>query len=669
MARRLGLDRVGDILGNIASLRPRLSRRKALEASTLGMILVLAVIVRVIRVRWGPYMDAYDPLFQYRVTEYVVKNGYAAWFNWHDTLSWYPMGRDIAHSSYPGVPFSAAFVYQLLHILGFKVTVYNVCLYFPVLMGAITCVIIYFLGKDLGGGSVGLFSAFFLAISEAFISRTALGFFDTENIGVFGMAATVFFFLRSIYGNKPLTKRVAYAVGAGLFLGYLFASWGAARYVIGLLTLFLVVSLLLKLFDRRYLVSYGITMIVGFVIALFVPKLGMKFIQGVESMIVFTLIVMLAIYEFAKERLEERRVFILMGALLLLLVVGVFTLESLGVVRPIGAKFRRVLDPRGVTKPLFISVAEHKRSVWTSFFGSFGLTFTLGMLGSYFALKELDEKRLLGALFFASSVYFAGSMSRLALILSVPAALMASYGLKELMTPFIGLSRQSGDTRRRRRRSTAFGVNRELAIVFSIFIFVATLPTFWGTAESSYRPTSLASSAVPALLGGSYPQDWLQALVWMRDNLPEDAIVVSWWDYGYWIEAMANRTTLADGSTSNRTQIGNIGTIMMYNQSGSLPLLERYGATHVVVFYSFNPGNPQQQWPFGDNVKWSWMVQIGGLNLTEYVDERGSPTQRFQASTLNRLMTRQPDTAFKPVFTSEYSYVLIYEVDYEAGQT
>ncbi len=63
------------------------------------------------------------------------------------------------------------------------------------------------------------------------------------------------------------------------------------------------------------------------------------------------------------------------------------------------------------------------------------------------------------------------------------------------------------------------------------------------------------------------------------------------------------------------------------------------------------------------------MVQIGGLNLTEYVDERGSPTEKFQASTLNRLMTRQPDTAFKPVFVSEYSYVLIYEVDYEAGQT
>jgi asparagine N-glycosylation enzyme membrane subunit Stt3 len=113
MAKNIGQSRVGNLLGNITFFRPRLSRRKALEVSVLGMTLVLAIIFRVIRVRWGAYMDAFDPLFQYRVTEYVVKNGYAAWFTWHDTLSWYPMGRDIFLSSYPGVPFSAAFVYHL----------------------------------------------------------------------------------------------------------------------------------------------------------------------------------------------------------------------------------------------------------------------------------------------------------------------------------------------------------------------------------------------------------------------------------------------------------------------------------------------------------------------------------------------------------------------------
>ncbi len=60
--------------------------------------------------RWGDYLNEYDPFFWYRISEYIAKNGYAAYFTWHDTLSWYPQGRDIALSSYPGNPFSAVFL-------------------------------------------------------------------------------------------------------------------------------------------------------------------------------------------------------------------------------------------------------------------------------------------------------------------------------------------------------------------------------------------------------------------------------------------------------------------------------------------------------------------------------------------------------------------------------
>jgi dolichyl-diphosphooligosaccharide--protein glycosyltransferase len=670
MAKSLGQGRVGNLLGNITSLRPRLSRRKALEISVLGMTLVLAVVFRVIRVRWGAYLDAFDPLFQYRVTEYVVKNGYAAWFNWHDTLSWYPMGRDIFLSSYPGVPFSAAFIYNLLQALGFKVSVYNVCLYFPVLMSVVTCVTVYFLGKDLGGSSVGLFSAFFLAVSEAFISRTALGFFDTENIGIFGMAATALFFLRSIEEEKQTTGRVAYAVAAGLILGYIFASWGAARYVVGLLALFMIASVITNIFERRYIVSYAITMGVGFNIALFVPKLGLEYLLSIENVAVIFLIAFVVIYEFVRNRFERRKALMAMGGLLILLVVGVFALESLGVIRPLSGKILRVVDPRGASKsPLYESVAEHKRSAWSSFFGSFGLTFALGMLGTYFALTDPEEKGLYGAIFFVSSVYFAGVMSRLALILSVSGALMAAYGLKELITPFIELSGKREDTRRGRRGRTVFGVGKEFAVVFSVFIFVAALPAFWGTAESSYSPASIASSQVPVKLGGSYPQDWLQALSWLRDNTPEDAIVVSWWDQGYWIEAMANRTTLADGSTSNRRQIATIAEIMMFNETESIPLLQGYGADYIVVYQvNFNPSDPSKEWPFGYNAIWAQMVRIARLNMTDYIDENGYK-QKFLDSTLAKLMSVQPGPAFRLVYSSEYAFVLVYEIDYEADRT
>jgi dolichyl-diphosphooligosaccharide--protein glycosyltransferase len=659
--------RLNGVLGSVSSFRPRLNRNAALEASILGMVLVLAIIFRIMRVRWGPYLDAFDPLFQFRVTEHIVENGYSSFFTWHDTMSWWPWGRNIARSSFPGVPFSGAFVYQVLKTFGFNFTVHDVCLYFPVLMGVITCLVIYFLGKDLGGSSVGLFAAFFMAISEAFIARTSLGFYDTENIGLFGLTATSLFFLRSIDQERPFKHKIAYAVASGLSLGYLFASWGAARYAVGLLALFILVSLVIQSYERQHLISYAITMGIGFFIAILVPRLGLRYLSSMENAAVILLIILLIVFEVARERFEERQVILLIGGLVVALVVGVFALEALGLIKPISGKFWRVILPgAGLENPLSESVAEHKRSAWNSFFGSFGLTFPLAVLGAYFAIDKSDGRRIFSALFFVTAVYFTGSMTRLSLILSIPTSLMAAYGLHGLIAPFVQITRQREETKGRRRRRTRFGVSKELGIIFMIFIFVGILPTIWGTADSSLRPTSLASSGISALFGDRYPSDWMQALSWMKDNLPDDSVVVSWWDYGYWIEAMAGKTTMADGATTNRSQIGYIGRIMMLKSSESVPMLEAYGATHIVVFNTYNPGNPEQQWPFGDNVKWSWMVQIGGLNLTDYVDETGSLTDTYTNSTLYKLMYLQPDPAFKFAFISEYRYVMVYEIDYDA---
>ena len=40
-----------------------------------------------------------------------------------------------------------------------------------------------------------------------------------------------------------------------------------------------------------------------------------------------------------------------------------------------------------------------------------------------------------------------------------------------------------------------------------------------------------------------------KAYYWLRKNTAEDARVMSWWDYGYQIAGMANRTTLVDNNT------------------------------------------------------------------------------------------------------------------------
>jgi dolichyl-diphosphooligosaccharide--protein glycosyltransferase len=655
--------------GSLASLRSRLAGERTLEFTILGLVIILAIIFRVLRLKWGVYLDGFDPYFQYRVTQYVIDNGYSAWFTWNDTLSWWPMGREIAQSSFPATPFTAAAVYNVLRLFGVKATVLDVCIFFPVLMGTLTCIVMYFIGKDLGGKSVGLLTAFFLSVSEAHIARTFIGFFDNENIGLFSITLASLCFVRSIDGEKGPRERIAYAVVSGLSVGYLFSSWGAARYIVGLLTLFILAAVALRLYRREHLISYGITMGVGFLLAIFVPKLGLNYLTSVENVLVILLILVFGTYEVVKDKIETGRLLTYMGTLFVVMIVAIFALQSMGIIEPLGGKFWRVIDPRlGLQNALYQSVAEHRRPGWVSFYSNFGLSLILGLLATFISLTDLNEKRLYAALFFITGVYFAGTMSRLSLLLSLPASLMAGFGLKEVLSPFMQVTQMKSGGRRRRQRRVAFPVGKELSIVFILFIFVGTLPIVLSSVESSSRPTSMGTSQVGVQIQGKYPTDWLQALAWMNDNLPDDAIVVSWWDHGYWIEAVANKTTLADGSTMKRGQINNIALIMMSNYTESLRILEGYNATHIVVFQvGYDPEQPYE-YPGSYNGIWGRMVEIAGLNITDYRDaSTNTYTEKFKQCTLARLMGIQPPPGFNLVYNSEYAFVLIYEIDYEVN--
>jgi len=665
-------------LSGVASFRPRMTSKTLLEVAMLAMIVILAVVFRVYRVRWGPYMDAYDPAFQLRVTEYVVENGYKAWFTWHDTLSWYPYGRDIASNSYPGVPFTAAFLFNLVQAIGMDISLYNVCFYFPVFMGAITCVFMYFLGKDYGGPKVGLLSAFFMALSQPFIGRTMVGFFDTENLGILGMTALSLFYLRSINSNDNLKKRIVYAVLAGLSLGYTFASWGAARYPVGLIAVFLVASILTKQYERDNLISLGVIMGLGYLISVFIPALGIDYLRNTENMFVIMLIAFLALFEVVKLKLDEKQARYLMIGFLVLIAIVLFILDAYGIASSIKGKFWNVIFPRGGSdSPIYLSVAEHHRSNWSNYFRSLGVAVPLGIFGTYIALTHVDKRRLYGAIFFITAMYFAGSMTRLFLILSIPASFMAAFGLNELMIPLMKVIQPNVDPRRVRRREITQGISRELAVVFSVFIFASYIPTLMTTAQSSSGPTALASSAFPGrFVDYGYPKDWLQALTWMGDNLPDDAIVASWWDFGYWIEAFANKTTLADGATMRTYHIGKIGRIFMLNYTESMKILESLDVTHVLLYTTLNPNNLEEEWPYGLNVKWSWMVQIGKLNMSDYIDpntysNKLGQTEVGRQSVFYRLMMETPDPPFIPVFSSDFGFVKVFEVDYDYddGQT
>ncbi len=60
---------------------------------------------------------------------------------------------------------------------------------------------------------------------------------------------------------------------------------------------------------------------------------------------------------------------------------------------------------------------------------------------------------------------------------------------------------------------------------------------------------------------------------WLRENTPKDAVIASWWDYGYWISTLGERKTLADNATLIDWQISKIARMYMSTPENAWQIL------------------------------------------------------------------------------------------------
>jgi asparagine N-glycosylation enzyme membrane subunit Stt3 len=138
----------------------------------------------------------------------------------------------------------------------------------------------------------------------------------------------------------------------------------------------------------------------------------------------------------------------------------------------------------------------------------------------------------------------------------------------------------------------------------------------WGRQEAPrhIRKVALASLFVLIVLfanAGAYglgspprmavDQDWHDALVHIRDQTPERSVVMTWWDYGYWILDLADRRPLVDGGyygwdleRLTDTRAAYVATAT----SEAAQVMEKYGADYL-IFSQLDLDIPYtiQAWP------------------------------------------------------------------------
>src|ERR671927_1518859 len=133
-----------------------------LVIAVLAMAFTCALIMRSYPAKYGFFLNEFDPYFDYRATKYIVDHGLSANWKWHDTMTWYPEGRNIPRTSQSGLHIVAAFLYS---IFGRGISLLDFTIILPVIMGSLTAIVIFALLRVIGGTSGGLFSALLFSFS------------------------------------------------------------------------------------------------------------------------------------------------------------------------------------------------------------------------------------------------------------------------------------------------------------------------------------------------------------------------------------------------------------------------------------------------------------------------------------------------------------------------
>jgi asparagine N-glycosylation enzyme membrane subunit Stt3 len=216
---KLSREAVVNGLKSLGKLRVRISHASLLTFAALSLILFVAFTVRILPLRWEigtgtVNLSEFDAFFEYRIGSYMVQNGLFSPFwpkLWLDTQLWYPQGINMGLESLPSIPLTGAFLYNVISLLGVNIDFMSFCALLPPIFGMLCVLIMYFLGKEFGGKAIGMLAALILALDASFITRSNLGWFETE-ASTFSFLLFFLLFPRAIEEERPIGSSVKYSL-------------------------------------------------------------------------------------------------------------------------------------------------------------------------------------------------------------------------------------------------------------------------------------------------------------------------------------------------------------------------------------------------------------------------------------------------------------------------
>ena len=502
----------------------------------LGLSISLSVMMRATPASYGFELFEFDPFFNFRATEYIVNNGVDEYFNWIDEKSWHPFGRNISETSQVTLHLTSAFLYQ---IFGFGLSLYDFTILFPLIIAALTTLVVFAFVRVLGGTTAGLFAALIFSISVPIFTRGLIGWFKSEPLGIFFACVAMYLFVSGIKFNKGKISFIKLIFG-GIFLSLGISAWGGILFfVIALAAFFIVLPFFNK--EKNFLIWAIPVFSTSVILSSLLFERNAEFFIGYAgvALLLPTGFVILTeiIKKFSNETTKLRNSFFL---LISITISGIGVVLS-GIIPLPTFRYQNALNPLLVSQDALVdSVAEHTTVQLSLSFQLLSVFIVFALIGIWFIFSKnkfnlTNDMRVFILVVSFLAIYISSAFVRLELFASFAIIMLGSVGLSILL-------RNVFSTSKRFPIKILFSI-----VIISLFITPMIFPekSNW-TKWSDFPPTIYNGGSNFTKLSN---EDWLETMNWLKIDTPKDSVVASWWDYGYWITTLGERTSLIDNST------------------------------------------------------------------------------------------------------------------------
>ena len=585
-------------------------------------------------------LHEFDPFFNYRATEYLVNNGFEKYFQWNDDLSWYPVGRDVTGTSQIMLHITTAVIYFIFQNF---VNLYDFTILFPIIVGSLTSTVIFAFVRKLFGTSSGLIASILFAVSIPILTRGQLGWFKSEPLGLFLGILASYLFLSALTTNNFKIK-ISKSFFSAMLMIIGLSSWGGNLFfLVPLGILILCLPLLKNNYKNQLLTVIPFTLSLT-LFSFSIERIALGFISTIEGYpIILSTLVMIIIIGFKKMSFSDKKI---KNILIIFLIISIIIVSFSVIILndkfsssflPTHRYLNAIFPLLTTSDPLTDSVSEHQTLSIEVSYQFHSILMVFAGIGAWILIKNKNSTRnemiVYSLTFGIFGAYIGSAFMRLEVFTSIGIIILSSFALK------IFLEQKTSHILNSKIKNKLISY-----LLYSFIIGILMIPFFLPTNANVF---TIASNVPPTISNGgtNYPiatNDWRESLEWIKNNTPENAIIASWWDYGYWIQTIGNRATLADNSTLIDHRIKTIAKIFFESPDDAWKSLTQMESDYFVLFisgentgYVTSAGEPIFILGGGaDESKKYWFTKIAEVDTSKYLEsDYFSGTDYFWDST------------------------------------